>query len=181
MKDHSQPYKILFLCTGNSARSILGEYLLKRMGGKQFEVYSAGSFPTGKVNPLAVQVLRDIYHIDASEARSKSWEEFGNVEFDFVITVCDNARETCPIWPGQPIVAHWGSPDPAQAEGTDEQKYQVFKRVALQIRRRIELFCALPIEKLDRLKLTELTQSIGSREGSEEEVLVSRAKGRLNA
>ncbi len=164
MKDDSQPYKTLFLCTGNSARSILGEYLLKRMGGKHFEVYSAGSFPTGKVNPLAIQVLRDIYHIDASKARSKSWEEFGNVEFDFVITVCDNARETCPIWPGRPIVAHWSSPDPALAEGTDEQKYQVFKRVALQIRRRIELFCALPIEKLDRLKLTELTQSIGSKE-----------------
>jgi len=164
MKDDSQPYKILFLCTGNSARSILGEYLLRPMGGKQFEVYSAGSFPTGKVNPLAIQVLRDIYHIDASQARSKSWKEFGNVEFDFVVTVCDNARETCPIWPGQPIAAHWGSPDPALTEGTDEQKYQVFKRVALQIRRRIELFCALPIEKLDRLKLTELTQSIGSKE-----------------
>src|SRR5216117_440458 len=156
-----KPYKFLFLCTGNSARSIIGEYLLS---GSRFQAFSAGSFPTGKVNPTTVQVLKEIFNIDASEARSKSWEEFRDVEFDFVITVCDNARETCPIWPGQPIVAHWGSPDPALAEGTDEQKYQVFKRVALQIRRRIELFCALPIEKLDRLKLTELTQSIGSKE-----------------
>ena len=166
MQDDSGAHKILFLCTGNSARSILGEYLLKRMGGKQFEAFSAGSFPTGKVNPLAVQVLSDIYHIDASGARSKSWEEFADVEFDFVITVCDNARETCPIWPGQPIIAHWGSPDPALAEGTDEQKYQVFKQVALQIRRRIELFCALPIDKLDRLKLAQLTRDIGSKEQS---------------
>ena len=153
-----------FYVQGNSARSILGEYLLKRMGGKRFEVYSAGSFPTGKVNPLALQVLSDIYHIDTSSARSKSWEELANINFDFVITVCDNARETCPIWPGQPILAHWSSPDPALAQGTDEQKSQVFKQVALQIRRRIELFCALPIEKLDRLRLTELTQDIGAKE-----------------
>lgn len=164
MEDQPKAYRVLFLCTGNSARSILGEYLLKRMGGKRFEVYSAGSFPTGKVNPLAIQVLRNIYHIDASAARSKSWEEFGNINFDFVITVCDDARESCPIWPGQPILAHWSSPDPALAQGTDEQKYQVFKQIALQIRRRIELFCALPIEKLDRLKLAELTQDIGAKE-----------------
>jgi arsenate reductase len=164
MKADSGHYKTLFLCTGNSARSILAEYLLKRMGGKQFEVYSAGSFPTGRVNPLAVQVLNDIYHVDASKARSKSWEKFSEVEFDFVITVCDNARETCPIWPGQPIVAHWSSPDPTLAEGTDEERFHVFKQVALQIRRRIELFCALPIDKLDRLKLTQLTRDIGSNE-----------------
>lgn len=164
MEDKPEAYKVLFLCTGNSARSILSEYLLKRMGGKRFEVYSAGSFPTGKVNPLVIQVLRDIYQIDASQACSKSWEEFAKINFDFVITVCDNARETCPIWPGQPILAHWSSPDPALAQGTDEQKSQVFKQVALQIRRRIELFCALPIEKLDRLKLTELTQDIGAKE-----------------
>jgi arsenate reductase len=134
------------------------------MGGKRFEVYSAGSFPTGEVNPLAIEVLRDIYDIDAGSARSKSWEEYSNINFDFVITVCDNARETCPIWPGQPILGHWSSPDPALAQGTPEQRYQVFKQVALQIRRRIELFCALPFEKLDRLKLTELTQDIGAEE-----------------
>ena len=156
-------YKFLFLCTGNSARSIIGEYLLKRLGGERFEVFSAGSFPTGKVNPLAVQVLKDVYDIDASQARSKSWEEFKDVEFDFVITVCDNARETCPIWPGQPIVAHWSSPDPAAVEGTDAEKYRAFKDVAFQINRRLQLFTALPLGKLDRLKLAAATQEIGSK------------------
>jgi arsenate reductase len=159
----SKPYKFLFLCTGNSARSILGEYLLKRLGGPRFQVFSAGSFPTGKVNPLAIQVLKDVYNIDASEARSKSWEEFKEVEFDFVITVCDNARETCPIWPGQPIVAHWSSPDPAAVEGTDAEKYRAFKDVAFQITRRLQLFTSLPLDKLDRLKLAAATQEIGSK------------------
>ena len=124
---------------------------------------SAGSFPTGKVNPLAVQVLKDVYDIDASQARSKSSEEFKDVEFDFVITVCDNARETCPIWPGQPIVAHWSSPDPAAVEGTDAEKYRAFKDVAFQINRRLQLFTALPLDKLDRLKLAAATQEIGSK------------------
>lgn len=160
----TKSYKLLFLCTGNSARSIFGEYLLKRIGGRRFEVYSAGSFPTGKINPFAVRVLKDVYHIDASEAGSKSWEEFGDTEFDFVITVCDNARESCPVWPGQPIIAHWGSPDPALAEGTDEQIYKVFKQVAFQIQRRIELFTSLPLEKLDRLRLAALTKEIGNKE-----------------
>ena len=149
----SKPYKFLFLCTGSSARCILGEYLLRRFGRPRFEVFSAGSFPTGKVNPLAVQVLKDVYNIDASEARSKSWEEFKHVEFDFVVTVCDNAREMCPIWPGQPIVAHWSSPDPAAVEGTDAEKYRAFKDVAFQINHRLELFTSLPLDKLDRLKL----------------------------
>jgi arsenate reductase (thioredoxin) len=158
----SKPYKFLFLCTGNSARSIFGEYLLRRLGGSRFQVFSAGSFPTGKVNPLAVQVLKDAYNIDASEARSKSWEEFKDVEFDFVVTVCDNARETCPLWPGQPIVAHWSSPDPAAVEGTDSEKYRAFKEVAFQINRRLQLFTSLPLDKLDRLKLATATQEIGS-------------------
>ena len=157
-----QPYKFLFLCTGNSARSILGEYLLRRVGGPRFEVYSAGSFPTGKVNPLAIQVLKDIYNIDASAARSKSWDEFKDVQFDFVVTVCDNARETCPLWPGQPIVAHWSSPDPAAVEGSDAEKYRAFKDVAFQINRRLQLFTALPFGKLDRLKLAAATEEIGS-------------------
>src|ERR1041384_4182236 len=109
----SKPYKFLFLCTGNSARSIIGEYLLRQLGGSSFEVFSAGAFPTGKVNPLAIQVLRDVYNIDASDARSKPWEEFKEVEFDFVVTVCDNARETCPVWPGQPLVAPSSSRGPA--------------------------------------------------------------------
>jgi arsenate reductase (thioredoxin) len=160
----SEPYKLLFLCTGNSARSILGEYLLRRIAGSRFQVYSAGSFPTGKVNPYALRILKDIYHIDASGARSKSWEEFEDTEFDFVITVCDNARESCPVWPGQPIIAHWGSPDPALAEGTHEKIYQTFKKVAFQIQRRIELFTSLPLGKLDRLKLEALTKEIGKKE-----------------
>ena len=157
----SKPYKFLFLCTGNSARSIIGEYLLRRLGEGRFQVFSAGSFPTGKVNPLAIRVLKDVYNIDASDARSKSWEEFGDVEFDFVVTVCDNARETCPIWPGQPVVAHWGSPDPAAVEGTDEEKYRAFKDVAFQLNRRIQLFAALPLDKLDRLKLAAALRDIG--------------------
>jgi arsenate reductase len=159
----SRPYKFLFLCTGNSARSILGEYLLRRLGAPRFEVFSAGSYPTGKVNPLAVQVLKDVYNIDASEARSKSWEEFTDTEFDFVVTVCDNARETCPIWPGQPIVAHWSSPDPAAVEDNDEEKYRAFKDVASQINRRLQLFTSLPIDNLDRLELAAAIQEIGSK------------------
>ena len=159
----SRPYKFLFLCTGNSARSIIGEYLLRRLGGTRFEVFSAGSFPTGKVNPLAVQVLKDMYNIDASEARSKSWEEFKDVEFDYVVTVCDHARETCPIWPGQPVVAHWSSPDPAAVEGSDAEKYRAFKEVASQINRRLQLFTSLPIDNLDRLELAKAIQEIGSK------------------
>ena len=161
--DDTQPFKILFLCTGNSARSIFGEYLIRRIGGDRFESYSAGTEPTGQVNPFALRVLRDLYHIDASEARSKSCDEYQDIEFDFVITVCDKARKTCPIWPGQPIIAHWGVPDPALAVGSDEQILREFKQAAMQLRRRIELFCALPFEKLDRLRLTKLTQDIGNQ------------------
>jgi arsenate reductase len=159
-----EPYKVLFLCTGNSARSIFGEYLLRRACGDRFEVYSAGSFPTGKVNALAIRVLNNVYHIDASAARSKSWEEFGDLEFDFVITVCDNARESCPVWPGQPIVAHWGVPDPALAEGSDEEKLRQFKQAAQTLAHRIGLFCSLPLEKLDRLRLATAMNDIGKNE-----------------
>ena len=158
-----RPYKFLFLCTGNSARSILGEYLLRRLGGPRFEVYSAGSFPTGKVNPFAIQVLKDVYNIDASEARSKSWEEFRDVEFDFVVTVCDNARESCPVWYGRPVVAHWGSPDPAAVEGAESEKYRAFREVALEINRRLQLFTRLHLDNLDRLKLAAAIQEIGSK------------------
>lgn len=159
----SKPYKFLFLCTGNSARSIIGEYLLRRLGGERFQVFSAGAFPTGTVNPFAIQVLKDFYDVDASDARSKSWEEFNDVEFDFVVTVCDNARETCPVWPGQPIVAHWSSPDPAAVEGSNEEKYRAFTEVAFQINRRLQLFTSLPLEKLDRLELIKATQQIGDQ------------------
>ena len=142
------PYKVLILCTGNSARSILGEYLLREKGRGRFEVFSAGSHPAGRVNPLAVRTLREKYGLDAGGARSKSWDEFKDVKFDFVITVCDNAKEACPLWPGQPMIAHWGSPDPAAAAGTEEEKYRCFVNVASQIARRVELFCAFPDDKL---------------------------------
>ncbi len=153
--------RVLFLCTGNSARSILAEYLLKRIGQSSFEVFSAGTHPVGKVNPLALRVLKELYHIDVNDARSKSTEEFKGSNFDFVITVCDNARETCPVWPGQPIVAHWGVADPAFAPGDEPERFRVFRQTALVLQRRIELFCALPLDKLDRLKLEQLTREIG--------------------
>jgi protein-tyrosine-phosphatase len=146
--NHKPPFKVLILCTGNSARSILGEYLLREKGKGRFEVHSAGSHPTGRVNPLAVRTLRERYNLEASAARSKSWDEFKEVKFDFVITVCDNAKEVCPVWPGQPMIAHWGSPDPAAAEGTEDEKYRFFINVASQIARRVELFCAFPDDKL---------------------------------
>jgi protein-tyrosine-phosphatase len=111
--------------------------------------------------------LNELYHIDTSAARSKSWDEFKDQEFDFVITVCDNARETCPIWPGQPIIAHWGVDDPAAATGTDEQILREFKRAAHIIQRRLELFCSLPFDKLDRLRLAKLTQDIGRQAPSD--------------
>jgi arsenate reductase len=159
----TEKMRVLFLCTGNSARSIFSEYLLKRIGQGRFEAYSAGTEPTGVVNQFALRVLHDLYHIDASEAWSKSWEEFKGQDFAFVITVCDNARESCPIWPGQPIIAHWGVPDPALATGTDAEIFQEFRKAANALQRRIELFCALPFEKLDRLRLEQLTKDIGKR------------------
>ncbi len=165
------PLKVLILCTGNSARSILGEYLLRKIGRGRFETFSAGSKPTGRVNPLAVRVLREKYGLDASAARSKSWDEFKGVKFDFVITVCDHAREACPVWPGQPVLAHWGSPDPAAVEGTEEEKHWAFVQVASQIARRAELLCALPEAKLlDGLAV----RAIGEQEKLENETGMKR-------
>ena len=158
------PYKVLILCTGNSARSIIGEYLLRLKGKGRFETFSAGSHPTGTVNPLALWVLKDRYGIDASDARSKSWDEFRGVTFDMVITVCDNARESCPVFPGQPITAHFGSPDPAGQEGTEEQRKWAFVQVASQISSRIDLLCALP----DLLIDPERVQAIGDQFRPEE-------------
>lgn len=160
------PYKILFLCTGNSARSILGEYLIRRYSLGRFESYSAGSNPSGKVNSTVLRVLRENYQIDASDARSKSWSEYKDVKFDFVITVCDNAKESCPNWPGQPIIAHWGSADPATFAGTEEEKYRLTTQVAMQIQRRIDLFCSLPFEKMEWLKLSASVNEIGQKEKS---------------
>ena len=159
--DTQQRFKVLFLCTGNSARSIFGEYLIRRLCDNRFESYSAGADPTGTVNPFALKVLTVLYDIDASGARSKSWDEYQDIKFDFVITVCDNARESCPFWPGQPIIAHWSVPDPALATGTDAEKFHEFRKAALLLQRRIELFCSLPFEEIDRLKLAALIQAIG--------------------
>jgi arsenate reductase len=150
------PYKVLILCTGNSARSIIGEYLLRSKGKGRFEVYSAGAKPSGKVNPLALWVLKEHYGIDASAARSKSWDEFKGVKIDFVITVCDNAKESCPLFPGHPVTAHFGSPDPAEFEGTEEKKKWFFVQVASQIARRLDLFCALPDQQLEPLRIREI-------------------------
>lgn len=158
-----RPFKLLFLCTGNSARSILGEHILRKIAPGRFETYSAGADPTGTVNPYALRVLEEIYRMDTSGARSKSWDELGDVDFDFVITVCDNARESCPVWHGQPILAHWGMEDPAAAEGDDEAIFQVFRQTALDLHRRLELLAALPFERLDRLRIEELTREMANR------------------
>jgi arsenate reductase (thioredoxin) len=162
--DSSKPFKILFLCTGNSARSILAEYIIKRAGRGRFESYSAGSNPKGAIHPMALKVLHELYRMDVTDARSKSWNEFNEIEFDFVITLCDSAKESCPIWPGQPIIAHWGSPDPAAFEGAEEEKHRVFTQVALQIQRRLDLLCSLPFEKLCNLNLGHATREIGQKE-----------------
>ena len=143
---------VLFLCTGNSARSIMAEALMTELGASRgFKGYSAGSHPKGQPHPLALQTLAHL-QMPSDGLRSKAWDEFaqpGAPALDFVITVCDQAAgEVCPIWPGQPMIAHWGSPDPAAAEGTEDQKFQCFVNVASQIARRVELFCAFPDDKL---------------------------------
>jgi protein-tyrosine-phosphatase len=135
---------------------------MKKIGKDRFEAYSAGSKPTAEVNPFALQVLRDQYKIGAADARSKSWDEFRDTKFDIIITVCDQAKESCPIFPGEPHVAHWSIPDPAAATGTDEQKLRTFRDAAQQIQRRIEFLCSFPTEKLGHL-LTESAQEGESR------------------
>ena len=156
-------YNVLVLCTGNSARSILGEVLFNSLGKGKFKAYSAGSKPTGRVNPGALEWLQQQGH-SIEGLRSKSWDEFvapGAPQFDFIFTVCDNAAgETCPIWPGKPATAHWGIPDPAHVEG-DEARRAAFKKAAEQLARRIQLFLSLPIEKLDKLVLKEKLAEIG--------------------
>jgi arsenate reductase (thioredoxin) len=159
-----RPYRVLFLCTGNSARSIFAEYFLRRLGGGRFEASSAGAHPSGVVHPLAVKVLREQFDIDATDARSKSWAEFRNMRFDLVVTVCDSARESCPVWPGQPVTAHWGVDDPAAFVGTPEAAERLFRRVALTLYRRLQTFTALPLEKLDRLRVQRLMDDIGREE-----------------
>jgi arsenate reductase len=164
-------YNVLFLCTGNSARSIIAEAILNREGRGRFKAFSAGSHPKGAVNPYALDLLRKFNH-DVSAMRSKSWGEFaqtGSPDLDFVFTVCDNAAgEACPLWPGQPITAHWGVPDPAAAQGSAAEIALAFRNAYRMLERRIELFLALPIEKLDRLVLTTRLKAIGRSEGATE-------------
>ncbi|HSI55983.1 MAG TPA: arsenate reductase ArsC [Ideonella sp.] len=159
-------YNILFICTGNSARSILAEGLLNRLAGGRFRAYSAGSHPKGTVHPLALQELRSL-HIPADGFRSKGWEEFaapGAPEMDFVFTVCDQAAgEVCPVWPGQPMTAHWGQPDPAAVEGSDETKAHAFRSAAVTLKRRIELMLSLPLDSLDALAIHREVKDIGTR------------------
>jgi arsenate reductase len=158
------PFSVLFLCTGNSARSILAEAYLNAAGGGRFTAYSAGSHPAGAVNPFALELLRK-NRIDTEGLRSKSWDEFAGPEapeLDFVFTVCDNAAgELCPIWPGQPISAHWGVNDPAAVEGAEEERRKAFFRAYTELSSRINLFLSLPLAKLDRLVLKKKLDEIG--------------------
>ena len=159
-----RPYNILVLCTGNSARSIMAEALFNTMGAGRFQAYSAGSHPSGKVNPFAIEQVQALgYPVD--KLRSKSWDEFalpGAPQMDFVVTVCDNAAgEVCPLWPGQPVTAHWGFPDPAAVQGTDEEKRAAFTQTFHQIRNRVQLFLSLPLETLDRLAIENRMRAIG--------------------
>jgi arsenate reductase len=157
-------YNVLFLCTGNSARSIMAEALLDRWGKGLFEAYSAGSFPRGDVHPLALDLLRKA-HLDTSRLRSKSWDEFakpGAPQMDFVFTVCDQAaNETCPVWPGNPVTAHWGMPDPASVDGTEAQKNRAFRIAFQTLETRIKLFASLRLEALDRLAIKREVDEIG--------------------
>ena len=157
-------YNVLFLCTGNSARSILAESLVTHWGGASFRGFSAGSFPKGAVHLLALDLLRKL-DLPSEGVRSKSWDEFataGAPEMDFVFTVCDQAAgEICPVWPGHPVTAHWVIPDPAAVEGTEAVRRQAFRDALRALERRIKLFVALPLQKLDRLALQRQTAEIG--------------------
>jgi arsenate reductase len=157
-------YNILFLCTGNSARSIIGECLINRLGRGRFHGFSAGSHPKGEVHPLAMEVLRRNNFV-TDGLRSKDWEEFaapGAPQMDFVFTVCDNAAaEVCPVWPGQPMTAHWGIADPAAVEGDEVTRMMAFRQALRELEHRIDIFVNLPLASLDRLKLQDRLDAIG--------------------
>ena len=164
-----KPYNVLFLCTGNSARSIFAEAILNRIGEGRFRAYSAGSEPKGSVNPQTLRLLRGLGH-DTAHLRSKSWDEFAGpdaVTFDFIFTVCDNAAgETCPLWPGKPVSAHWGIPDPAEARGSDAEIALAFNEAYRMLERRIAAFVALPVGSLEALSLREKLREIGRLDGA---------------
>jgi arsenate reductase len=157
-------YSVLFLCTGNSARSILAESILNKLGEGRFRAFSAGSHPNGRVNPNALKLLSHL-EFPTEGLRSKSWDEFaasGSPHLDFVVTVCDNAAgEACPYWPGQPVTAHWGIPDPAAVEGSDVEKMAAFRQAFKSMETRIKLFLSLPMASIDRMKLKERMEAIG--------------------
>lgn len=159
-----QPYNVLFLCTGNSARSILADALVNHLGAGRFRGFSAGSHPKGTVHPIALELLKEL-KLPTAGLRSKSWDEFatpGAPQLDYVFTVCDNAAgEVCPYWPGQPVTAHWGLPDPAAVEGSDAQKWAAFRDTLRALEIRIRLFITLPLATLDRVKLKEHLDKIG--------------------
>ena len=159
-----RPFNVLFLCTGNSARSILAEALLNAEAKGRFRAYSAGSYPKGAVNPFALALLKQL-GFSTEGLRSKSWDEFavpGAPAMDFIFTGCDAAAgETCPVWPGQPVSAHWGMPDPASAQGSDAEKMQAFRETLRMLTNRIRVFAELPFDKLDRIKLKNRLDDIG--------------------
>ncbi len=165
MSNAVRPYSVLFLCTGNSARSIMAEAILRQAGGGRFSAHSAGSQPSGKVNPFALELLRTS-HIATEGLASKPWDRFAGPDappLDFVITVCDNAAgEVCPVWPGQPMTAHWGIPDPAAVEGTDDEKRRAFSAASNILANRIRLFISLPLATLDRMSLQAKLRDIGA-------------------
>src|SRR5713101_3546295 len=165
----AHPFNVLFLCTGNSARSIMAEAILNKLGTGKFRAYSAGSQPKGRVNPHTIQLLQSLGY-DTSGFRSKSWNEFakpGAPALDFAFTVCDNAAgETCPVWPGQPMTAHWGIPDPAEAKGSAAEVALAFQAVYRMLFQRIAIFTALPIRSLDRLGLQSKLKDIGRMDGA---------------
>ena len=164
------PYNVLFLCTGNSARSILGEALLNHWSRGRFNAFSAGSHPKGQVHPMAIELLNK-YHLPTAGLRSKSWDEFAKPAappLHFVFTVCDRAaKEVCPLWPGQPMTAHWGVEDPAAVEGSDDVKRRAFVRAFQELDARIKIFTSLPLEALDRMSLQRELDSIGRARGDQ--------------
>lgn len=161
----TQPYNVLFLCTGNSARSVMAEALLNVLGKGRFKAYSAGSFPSGKVQPIAAEFAEKLGY--GEPLRSKSWDEFSTPDapvMDFIITVCDNAAgEMCPVWPGQPVTAHWGVPDPVAITESDDARRRAFQSAWATLRQRVELLLSLPVEKLDRMAIQRELRAIGEQ------------------
>jgi arsenate reductase len=170
-------FNVLFICTGNSARSIFAERILDHLGAGQFVGFSAGSRPKGAINPLALRLLQDA-NLPTTGLRSKSWDEFsepGAPRFDFIITVCDNAAgETCPVWPGHPITAHWSIADPAAAEGSEEQRLHAFRTAFIELETRIKLFINLPLRTLDRISQQGHLDAIGKGQRTHEVAVAAR-------